>query len=260
MFDRAHYLLTLGGTLLSGTEIWQTGIRFAPPVGTPPGVLEGALDHISVEDIFNDFSPIITNQVTGMQYSYKIVMTFAKLVVLDRDGHYAAAPKVHEGNAPGFLATASSSPPQLAMVASLGTGKKFGKAQRGRMYWPMPTQFVGSLDNVTGQISISLANALRDRIKTAIDNAEGEVSTVEASCFAAVMSSIGQGTTNPITTVAVGTAVDTMRRRRSNVKETYEPTPTAFGTRLAAEDPRRATFAELTLESSSQDLPGPDAG
>jgi hypothetical protein len=238
MYDRPHYLFSIGGTAVSALEEWQTGLRFAPNAGQTEAALLDALDQISVEDMFNDFAPIIANTDSLMSYPKTLVLTFAKLAVIKPDGHYAGSPKLFEGNVPGANPVNSTAVPQVAWVATLGTGHQFGMAQRGRMYWPVPISIPSTLDGATGQVPQAHCDGFRDAVAAAITQSEGEVSTTLVPAFAAVMSKSGgvaapqaPGTTNPITEVSVGRVLDTQRRRRGELTELYNPAPAARGTR-----------------------------
>jgi hypothetical protein len=90
----------------------------------------------------------------------------------------------------------------------------------------------------TGQVNPGYSTELRDKIKTALEAVEGEISTNEVPAFLAVMSKSGgvaapqaAGTTNAVTEISIGKALDTMRSRRSNIPEAYEPVPAARGAR-----------------------------
>jgi hypothetical protein len=247
MYDRPHYLFSFGGTAVSGLEQWQTGLRFAPNEGRTETALLEALDQISVQDMFEDFAPIITNTDSLMSYPKTLVATFAKLAVIKPDGHYAGSPKLYEGHAPGANPVNSTSVPQVAWVATLGTGHQFGMAQRGRMYWPCPISIPSTLDGVTGQVPQAHCDDFRDMIADAISQADGEVSTTLVPAFAAVMSKSGgvsapqaPGTTNPVIEVSVGRILDTQRRRRGELQEAYNPAPAGRGRRDTLEAPPRS--------------------
>jgi hypothetical protein len=238
MYDRPHYLLSIGGSLLNGLEEWQTGLRFAPESAYSESALLDALAGISVSDIFDDFSAVIGTPTTTIQYHQSVVLTFAKLAVIKPDGHYADAPKIAEGHVTGTGTLSAPGVPQLAWVVTLGTGHKFGMAQKGRMYWPLPVTVTGTISATTGQIPTAHCEAFRDLVATAITAAEGEVSTTLMPAFAAVMSKSGgvtapqaPGTTNPITEVSVGNVIDTQRRRRGELQEMYSAVPAARGLR-----------------------------
>lgn len=238
-YDRPHYLLSVGGTAITGREIWQTGLRFAPQPGSDVDDLVFALTNIGVNDIFTAFGNVIGNSNANLAYPAHTVLRFAKLAILNEAGKYAAEPKIHEGTIPGKgVAQTGATPPQLAWCATLGTGRSFGTAQRGRMYFPVPYPVVPSLDGTLGTVPTAIANQFRDLVVTAITAAEGEVSTVAVGAFAAVMSKSGGvsaplagGSTNAVTEVSVGNVIDTQRRRRGELIEIYTPAPAARGLR-----------------------------
>ena len=237
-FDRAHYLVTFGGTSCSGIEEWQTGLRFAPEASKTPDDLLGGLIAISASDIFEALGAVISNITVGITYPTTVVAKWAKVAVIKRDGAYAGAPKIAEGSKAGQSGQAFPVPPQLAWAVTLGTGKEFGMAQKGRMYWPVPINPSQLLIPTTGQTDPGYTTSFRDKVKAAIDAVEGEVSTVGVPVFAAVMSSgggksnpAGVGTTNAVTTISVGRALDTQRSRRRNIDEAPSYVPALRGLR-----------------------------
>lgn len=232
MYDRPHYYLTFGGTLLNGAEIWQSGLRFAPDATHTPADLLGALGSISVSDIFEDLRPVIQAPMP-IRYANATKLLWAKLAVIQANGEYAGAPKIAEGTAVGTLAAANGTPPQLAWVVSYGTGNSFGLAKHGRQYWPLPIDVLTAINSSTGQVPTATSDAFRDVVKTAMANAEGEVSTVGIPVSAAIMSASGTGTTNFITTVGVGRIVDTQRKRRNALEEGTTTVPATFRRVLA---------------------------
>lgn len=232
MFDRPHFYLTFGGDQLNGAETWQTGCRFAPTPEITEGELLAALTAVSVNDIFTDLAAVITATAPGQRFATHQKLRWTKLAVIGQDGLYAGAPKIFEGTASGTLSSSNGHPPQLAVVVSLWTGLHFGKAQRGRQYWPMPADFITAIDASSGQIPVATANAFRDKVKTALVAAQGEVGTVGATVSLAVMSKIGDspagtGPTNPVTSIGVGQVIDTTRSRREalNDVKTYAVYP-----------------------------------
>jgi len=49
----------------------------------------------------------------------------------------------------------------------------------------------------------------------------GELTQVEQAYYLAIMSKVGSGTTKAVTAIKVGNVVDTQRRRRSSLVESY---------------------------------------
>lgn len=239
-YDRVHYLCTFGGTSCGGIEQWQTGIRFAPDMTHTAADLLGALGHISVSDIFTAFSNVIATTTVGITYPSTVVAKWAKLAVINKNGTYAGAPSIAEGSRAGQSGQAFAVPPQLAWAVTLATGKEFGMAQKGRMYWPVPVNPSQLLSGTTGQVDIGYTTSFRDKVVQAITAVEGEVSTNEVPVSAAVMSSGGGksnpggvGTTNFVTEVSVGRALDTQRSRRRDIDEAPVYVPALRGVRLS---------------------------
>jgi hypothetical protein len=102
-------------------------------------------------------------------------------------------------------------PPQVALRVSLGSGLR-GRSQRGGFYLPSPATPVGTDDGVmtaerAAGIAASTATFLRDTAALA----GGPV--IVASQVAGNV---------PVAQVRVGRALDTIRRRRSAVLESYQ--------------------------------------
>lgn len=220
-YDRAHYYLTWGGSLVGGTEQWQTGIRVAPLAVTPAADLVDALEaYVSLADIYADVAAVIAGPAP-VQFDASVKLLWAKLAVIGTDGKYQGDAKIHEDITAGSQNGATVIPPQLSLCVSLWGGSNFGGAQRGRMYWPCPnTQaFVQPSD---GRLTAQQAADVRTRIRTMLLAIEGEVSTWVVQSQLAIMSSLGTGATRPISHVAVGRVVDTQRSRRRNLDEAHE--------------------------------------
>lgn len=228
MFDRPHYYMTFGGTQLGTAEIWQTGIHYAPmDANVPVQALVDALPNISLSDIWEDLTPIIGSSAVNQRYPNSVHLRWLKLAVMGTDGHYATGPRTHEGDVPGSVAQANGNPPQLAVVFSMWSGQRFGQAQRGRMYFPCPSDFLTAINVATGQVGSSNAAAFGLQVVTSLANANGEVSTVPVPTMPAIMSKLGAGTTRFVSQYAVGRIIDTQRSRRNQLVEApvYSPWP-----------------------------------
>jgi hypothetical protein len=252
MYDRPHYLFTFGGTAISGVEIWQSGFRVAPPADATEGDIRAALGQISVDDCFQAVGKVIGYTPALMAYSDSLVLRWAKVAPIKTNGKYAGNPKIAEGTIKGAATGARTGPAQLAWVATLSSGKGFGMAQKGRMYWPVPPSVGATVDPVTGAVTQAQCDEFRDIVATAIEDVDGEISTTLVPAFAAIMSSgggvsnpSGTGTTNAIMEVGVGRILDTQRRRRNDLQEAYNLAPAAAGRRgTLYATPRRGQPAE----------------
>jgi hypothetical protein len=147
-------------------------------------------------------------------------LSYVKANYVKMDGHYYDI-NTHEYVYPTPVAgsVAGAPPPnQICMAVSLTTGRDRGYAHRGRFYLPLPVHSLGTdglvlsadAQNVANQAKIFL-EALSDT--PGIDGLQ--------SPNVVVMSSANTGATYKITGVEVGRVLDTQRRRRAELKESY---------------------------------------
>lgn len=222
-FDRPAFYLTFGGTLYPGaaaTEQWQTGLKFAPGVGTDPATMQSRLLDISITDILAACTKLIgTGYGVSMNWSNVVTIDWAKLAVLKTDGHYQGAPSMAEQTGKTGSAGSFAFAPQLAAVVSLWSGDTFGRGNRGRSYLPVPYTYLSSIAVTDPRATTAAANLLRDKFKLFLADVAGEVDGVTLGTFPAIMSSLGSGVTKHISKVAVGRVIDTMRSRRTSLPE-----------------------------------------
>jgi hypothetical protein len=222
-FDRPHFYLTFGGTLYplaSGHEQWQTGLHFAADIAHTESDFLDAQGAISTSDILADVTKLIKGTYGfNCNWSNVVTVDWVKLAVKKTNGEYAGAAKVSEQAPQGGGAGAYAVAPQLAAVVSFWSGTNFGKANRGRMYLPVPYTFTTSLSVNDPRATRTQADDLRDSVKAAIHDIAGEVSTIGLPTYPAIMSSLGAGTTKAILNISAGRVVDTMRSRRTSLEE-----------------------------------------
>jgi hypothetical protein len=222
-YDRPCFYLTYGGTLYpssGGPEQWQTGMRFASDAAFGVDDFVRALDEISIVDILQDCTELITGALgVGLYWSSVVTIDWAKLAVLDLEGHYADTPIIAEQTPVPGGAGAFPFAPQLACVVSLWSGSTFGRANRGRSYLPPPWQWLDSAEVTDPRPTQAMCDSLRSQYRLWLSQVDGEVGTVALGVFPAIMSKIGTGTTKPISKIAVGRVIDTMRSRRQALEE-----------------------------------------
>jgi len=230
MFDRPHFYLTFGGSLFplaSGHEQWQTGVKFAADPAHDVSDFQGALEAISLVDILEDCTDLIsTGAGGGALWSNIVTIDWAKVAIIGTNGAYAGAPKVEEQTGKGGGSGAFPIAPQLAAAVSVWSGDTFGHANRGRSYLPVPYNFQNTMTITEPRATAAAAAQLRDSYKNWLHQVAGEISTVGLPTFPAILSSLGNGTTKPIVYVSAGRVIDTMRSRRQALSE--DPVWTAF--------------------------------
>lgn len=222
-YDRPYFYLTFGGQLFplaSGHEEWQTGLKFAPALGTDPATMQSRLLDISITDILAACTKLITGGYpVTMNFSNIVTIDWAKLAVIKTDGHYQGSPTLAEQTGKAGGSGAFPQPPQLAAVVSLWSGDTFGRANRGRSYLPVPYMFLNTQAVTEPRATVAAANSLRDLFKVFLADVAGEVDGVTLGTFPAIMSSLGSGTTKHVQKIACGRVIDTMRSRRTSLQE-----------------------------------------
>jgi len=207
-YPSTHYLLSFGGTL-KGEESWTMGLRI---IGL------GALDQNGEEAVLADYVAALesawgTQVVTGQGTR----LTWAKLNQIGIDGKYTKSwTNLHEWDLPGVSAPGAGSmkPNQITMVVSLTTNTSRGLAHAGRLYFPAP----GADIQADGRVSVAHQGDQLASAKAFIDtlNNASDGSIIIAS-------KVREGAQHTVTGVRIGRVLDTMRSRRSSMKEEHLP-------------------------------------
>jgi hypothetical protein len=229
-FDKEHIYFTFGGHSASNAsttspEIWQCGVRYCPNNAG-----------LGVEDTFHTWSlddaatAVATwfQQVT-MYFASDTRLDWVKAARIGVAGHYMEEPriKVFTPYIQGGGGSAQLLPLQVSVAVTLDTGKTIGRAKRGRIYLPPMSLVARTLTSAAlGQTN---QQNMCDGTKNMLAAVQGEISQFEQEYKLAVMSNIGTGSHNFVTKVEVGSIVDTQRRRRNQIKETYYGAPATVG-------------------------------
>lgn len=207
-FDDEHLYLQWGGKLPGGEE-WSCGLRMAAAGASastdPAGMIAAASDAV---EAYHVRATTHTSQYAKL--------SFVKLNYLDTAGHYAEDLTYQEilADVAGGGSATEIYPNQVALVVSLTTGVTRGPAHRGRFYLPMPSMAM----EATGLIGA----AQRDQVKTSTDTFIAALNAINANYDVAVFSrKLGAPAHRLVTGVEVGRVLDTQRRRRRSLAETY---------------------------------------
>lgn len=214
-YTAEHAYLTFGGTLPGG-EIWQTGMRYQK-YGVPGGTWESAFAGIGLEDIYDDLAAWFAEG--NMLFGATAKIAWAKLASIGTDGNYTLEPRIWEPVTPGSGGTVSfRHPNQVSTVVSLRSGSTFGRANYGRLYLP-PVNY--TVDATTGKLASGQVSTMLSLTNAMLEAVGGEMDSLLQPLRLAIFSAVGTGTTKPVTTVAIGDVLDTQRRRRNGLVETY---------------------------------------
>lgn len=150
----------------------------------------------------------------GQSYiSSTVVVTSMKLNAIDGSGHYVDPGVTHELTeeqwSPIRGTSSSYVEPQRALAVSWTTAARRGPAHRGRIYLPGVVSAVGPTLQASVAVIASNARVFLNEINE------------DPALDAAVVSKTGQGFSNLILGVEVGDRIDTIRRRRNRLQETY---------------------------------------
>lgn len=203
-------LITLSGTI-AGQEIWSTSCAYQTDFGTGPvktfDDLQAWADAVASlsSTPYTMLIPRLSNVVT---------VNTARAAYIDGAGKTAQVAEA--GFSTPWTGNVSPvMPPQSSVVLSLLTGRP-GRSYRGRMYWPclnasFDTGKVTLTPAVVGTLAENAAQLLTDI---------GDAAGVDFAMKPAVASTV-LGVQTLVTEVRVGTVVDTQRRRRNQLQETY---------------------------------------
>jgi hypothetical protein len=224
-FDIEHLYLQWGGKLPGG-EQWSCGIRIAEQGVHVPGATyvppESDVDDWLNGAVKDAVAAYHTRAITAINPLAKL--SFCKLNAIGTDGHYVW-PLTHEhvfadlaGGGDAFNTTIN----QASVAVSLTTGFSRGPAHRGRFYLPMPAVQIGT----DGLMVAAFANNIMASSKTFLE-AIADTPGIDApnSMTPMVMSrKLGAPAHRKITGCQVGRVVDTQRKRRRSLPETYSTT------------------------------------
>ncbi len=201
-----HALLTILGDSFGMQEEWQTGVRLVGD-NTPPTTAEFEAVNAAVQTFIGN------NELkVGQGFRY----IGLKWAPQDVNGKYGA-----EGESitwlrpsPGQGQGTDAGYPQIAIVLSLRTSRTRGYASNGRMYFPSTMKPTAADGLIAAGSASAVATAAATMIQSINAAGMGQV---------AVMSKVGAGRTELVNAVRVGRVMDTQRRRRNGLPESYVP-------------------------------------
>lgn len=221
-FDREHGLLVWGGSL-PGSETWSCSLRMAE---TEAGGFADTNDTAGwdMNALLAHYSTIIKamHADAAAKISSSAKLNFVKFNRLDVNGHYIDNVSHIDsftnisGGGSGY-----AFPNQVCLAVTLTTNISRGPASKGRFYLPMPQ--VGS-DATTGLVSVADVNTIKTRMKTfieALSDVPG-LDTFNSPGVCVMSRKLGAPDTHRVNGIRIGRVLDTQRRRRRNLPESYE--------------------------------------
>lgn len=211
-YTDSHVQLSWGGSV-AGEDVWTNSVAITSPVtlGLAPQLFD-ELDPI-------DFKPAVDGLILGSAgLALYNDLRWYKLALIGTDGKYLEEAKIYDNPSPQKSSSSFAVPPQDSVVISWLTDAPRGLARRGRMYLP-----AGYADAQTanGRIVLSQQNAILTRATNFINAVNTVAQTAVNSAAVCVMSGVRTGATRVVSGVEVGNLIDTQRRRRNRLTETY---------------------------------------
>lgn len=204
--------IVINGSLASGAEQWSCGIHYAADptfsfVDTPLALQEwaddamfllqgGSLATTTLRNMLGETGAI--ENVTAYYYPPSGPATAVGVSTL---------PAIEGSGTP-------SKPAQCAVAVTLSTGVA-GRSFRGRFYWPAVNIGMGEDLRLTTIAQTTIANEIGPLISEI-----GNVATGLPE-FRPVVYSAVRNLTTPVVSAQVGNVIDTQRRRRENLTESY---------------------------------------
>lgn len=215
-----HYLLQISGSL-HGTEEWSNNLRLMPDVGL-------AVDETLYEQVFDDLEADCRAFFATSMFHTGLTVDTIKLNRIGPDGKYLD-PIGSKTRFPAIEIRGTGSaahPPQVALVATLKTAAARGYGSRGRIFLAGINQAQSTISNSDGRISEPMALNLQTNVQTFLNNINNwpGIDGWFAGLQVAVVSKgglLGAGVGRTVTGVTMGRTLDTQRRRREDVQESY---------------------------------------
>ena len=201
----AVFRLDFGGPLYA--DIWQCTLHME---GAGMPTADAALD-----DLVKDLSTWMVDSKSASAASLAWVK-FNEIDPVSR--RYKSATETHERilTTPVRGSVEGNGMPQQTLCISLLTGAKRGLASRGRFY-PPATVLSLSSDGTVSKTGVNLVATAARTLITNLNNWPGTDTPIGGQ----VVVLGGNGTTRPVTAVSVGNVMDTQRRRRNKLRESY---------------------------------------
>lgn len=204
-------------SIATPVDEWSVGFKILAPTGlVPTGQITSFLE--TVAPAFSTF-----HTGTGWQCGTNCFLAELTAAVIGTDGKYvgggAQSTIVRPYGTPVAGSGTGIHPFTTAVVISLRTTLQRGRASNGRAYWPALGR---SLDATTGGLQAVSRDAMATAAATLLSaiNAAAE-SQMPATMGVWVMSNLDAGLSAPVTSIRVGSKVDSQERREKSIEEQY---------------------------------------
>lgn len=208
--------VTISGTMFGGAEEWSTGFFYGQEgADSAPGTSAMALAVLTAWRTFCE--------TANSHMSSAYLTTQVKVAALKTDGktdtgdvNYAYPSTELKGTVSAIIL-----PPQCSLVVTLMSDRPRGKASKGRMYLPgiaaMPAVTTGKLPSTT-------VGSIATNLQTFFNALEASADVPDELILAAKQSGllgVSPAQNDFVESLKVGDVIDTQRRRRNGLAESY---------------------------------------
>ena len=226
MPQRPSLYITWHYTINTTQETAQVGLHLATASGPSDPV--DWLENETTTGVLQAFDTAMSKlmAVSALSWNENVRYTGLKVAALGTDGQYLADPKVFTRTTP-LMATSTNANIllQASVVLSWRTGVSIGAGNRGRMYLPAtgPNSWSSGSVHMPPGLVTSMAAGGAELIKdcNAAYNALGASRPVASIVYAQPPTAGPYFNAHAISHCWVGDMVDTQRRRREQIQETY---------------------------------------
>lgn len=204
-----YYRISIEGGYNSNPEVWASGFAVAVD-GPPPS--QAAIDGYAEACML--YLSGASTDAQSLRATLSIAGEIRRVRVYYHSAPNTVASMLGVSVAPLVTGTGTITLPlQTARVVTLLTGTP-GASFRGRMYWPKVTtgqSSTGTDTSLNQPWATNFALSLRTMAQIAPSTSAGQPAVV----------SLTKGLITPVIRIRVGNVVDTQRRRRDNITETF---------------------------------------
>lgn len=212
------YQFTFGG--VNGTDAfdtWQTGARFYSPTewgSNIPGLP-------SLSDLSTFYTNVLGPKFSSsdMPISSKCRLLWCKVALLRPDGKYYADAVAYEGAGMMGYGSTYALAPQDSVVVSLWSGSRLGTGNHGRMYLPWASAALDTTGHITSPATSTVCGAMKIVLNGMQTVLRAQQDASDATLC--IVPSNRSASPKPVNYIRVGNVVDTQRRRRNRIQETY---------------------------------------
>lgn len=219
-YDQEFLKVTWGFSIVNTPEEAQTGLNFSSP-SSPTYDAFTALAAIDMDVL----GPLLITRMTtlingaGVHFADYGRLNTVRVAGVLMSGAEIDPPKVYEDTTPAFGGN-TGIPPQVSLVCSTRSGLTSGAANFGRMYLPYTEPII---EAGTPFVAAATVATIATAFATFVNGCNTDIGANDGTqtSEAMIMTQVTGGFSKKISQVAVGNVIDTQRRRRNQLTETY---------------------------------------